>query len=108
MAMRVPTPTGSVVDLTVELEKSASRRTTSTRRSKAAGSAPLQGIPLLHRGDRSSCRTSSATRPPASSTRTLTYEVIGNFVKVLGWYDNEWGYSNRTADLMKKMADLGL
>jgi len=106
-AMRVPTPTGSVLDLTCELEKSASVDEVNAAFKQAASSAPLQGylayteddIVLMDIvGDPSSCVFDAGG----------TYEVGGNFVKILGWYDNEWGYSNRTADLMKQMADLGM
>ena len=107
MAMRVPTPTGSVVDLTVELEEKTNVDDVNEAFEKAASEGPLAGYlsyahdPIVLQdivGDPSSC-----VFDPGS-----TYEVGGNFVKVLGWYDNEWGYSNRTADLMKKMADLGV
>ncbi|MFW6438025.1 MAG: type I glyceraldehyde-3-phosphate dehydrogenase [Armatimonadota bacterium] len=107
MAMRVPTPTGSVVDLTVELEKGANVDEINAAFEQAASEAPLQGYlsyasdPIVLQdivGDPSSCIFDAGA----------TYEVGGNFVKVLGWYDNEWGYSNRTADLMKIMADMGL
>ncbi|MFW5866817.1 MAG: type I glyceraldehyde-3-phosphate dehydrogenase [Armatimonadota bacterium] len=107
MAMRVPTPTGSVVDLTVELEKGAGVDEINAAFEQAASEAPLQGYltyasdPIVLQdivGDPSSCVYDAGA----------TYEVGGNFVKVLGWYDNEWGYSNRTADLMKIMADMGL
>jgi len=107
MAMRVPTPTGSVVDLTVELEKGASVDEINAAYEAAAADGPLADYlsyasdPIVLQdivGDPSSCVYDSGA----------TYEVGGNFVKVLGWYDNEWGYSNRTADLMKKMADMGL
>ncbi len=107
MAMRVPTPTGSVVDLTVELDKSASVDDINAAFKAAASEAPLQGYlsytedPIVLQdivGDPSSCVFDAGS----------TYEVGGNFVKVIGWYDNEWGYSNRTADLMKKMADMGV
>jgi len=106
-AMRVPTPTGSVVDLTCELEKDASVDEVNAAFKAAASSAPLQGflsyteddIVLMDIvGDPSSCVFDAGG----------TYEVDGNFIKILGWYDNEWGYSNRTADLMKKMADMGV
>ncbi len=107
MAMRVPTPTGSVVDLTVELEEGGSVDEINAAFEQAASEAPLEGYlsyasdPIVLQdivGDPSSCIFDAGA----------TYEVGGNFVKVLGWYDNEWGYSNRTADLMKIMADMGL
>jgi len=106
MAMRVPTPTGSLVDLTVELEKSVDVDAVNAA-FKAAAEGPLAGIleytedPIVLQdivGNPASCIFDSK----------LTSVIDGNFVKVLGWYDNEWGYSNRTADLMVKMADMGL
>ncbi len=107
MAMRVPTATGSVVDMTVELEDKPGVDAVNAAFEQAAAEGPLADYlgyaadPIVLQdivGDPASC-----TFDPGS-----TYEVGGNFIKVLGWYDNEWGYSNRTADLMKKMADLGL
>mgnify|MGYP001049618274 FL=1 len=106
-AMRVPTPTGSVVDLSVELGKAASKDEINAAFKAAASQAPLQGYLTYTEdeivlqdivGDPSSCVFDAGG----------TYVVDGNFVKVLGWYDNEWGYSNRTADLMMKMAQMGL
>ncbi|MGI5819187.1 MAG: type I glyceraldehyde-3-phosphate dehydrogenase [Armatimonadota bacterium] len=107
MAMRVPTPTGSVVDLTVELEKSASVDDVNAAFEQAAGSAPLQGY-LSYASDLIVLQDIVGDPSSCVYDANATYEVGGNFVKILGWYDNEWGYSNRTADLMKKMADLGL
>jgi glyceraldehyde 3-phosphate dehydrogenase len=107
MAMRVPTPTGSVVDMTVELEEDAGVDAVNGAFEQAASEGPLAGYltyasdPIVLQdivGDPSSCIFDGGS----------TYEVGGNFIKVLGWYDNEWGYSNRTADLMKIMADKGL
>ncbi len=106
MAIRVPTPTGSLVDLTVEVETTTDPDTINGA-FKAAADGPMAGIleytedPIVLQdivGDPASCVFDS----------DLTSVIGGTFVKVLGWYDNEWGYSNRTADLMKKMADMGL
>lgn len=104
-AMRVPTPTGSVTDLTVELEKNASVEEINAA-FKAAAEGALQGIldytedPIVLAdivGDPHSCIFDALS----------TTVIDGNFVKVLGWYDNEWGYSNRTAELLKMMGEKG-
>ncbi len=106
MAIRVPTPTGSLVDLTVEVE-TATDPDAINAAFKAAADGPMAGIleytedPIVLQdivGDPASCVFDA----------DLTSVIGGTFVKVLGWYDNEWGYANRTADLMKKMADMGL
>ncbi len=106
MALRVPTPTGSIVDLTVELE-TATDADGINAAMKAAADGPMAGIleyteaPIVLQdvvGDPASCIFDA----------DLTSVIDGTFAKVLGWYDNEWGYSNRTADLIKKMADMGV
>jgi glyceraldehyde 3-phosphate dehydrogenase len=97
-ALRVPVPTGSVTDLTVELE----RETTAAELNgaiKAAAEGPLKGI-------------LSYTEDPIVSADIVTdahscifdggiTKVIGKSAKVAGWYDNEWGYSNRLVDLIQ-------
>ncbi len=105
-SLRVPTPTVSVVDFTAELEKDASAEELNAAfRAAAAGS--MKGIlgvsdePLVStdfRGDARSSIIDSA----------MTMSLGGNFVKVIAWYDNEWGYSCRVADLVKFMIDKGL
>lgn len=106
MALRVPTPTGSVVDLTVELEKSTDADGINAAM-RAAAEGPMAGI-LEYTEDQIVLQ--DIVGDPASCVfdALLTSVIDGNFAKVLGWYDNEWGYSNRTADLMQKMADLGV
>lgn len=96
-AVRVPTPTGSLTDLTFE----ASRETSVDEVNaiiKAAADGPLAGY-LKYSTD--PIVSSDIVTDPASCIfdAPLT-KVIGNQVKVVGWYDNEWGYSNRLADLV--------
>ncbi len=95
-AMRVPVPTGSATDLTVELRKTASKEEINAV-VKAAADGPMKGI-LVYTED--PIVSSDIVTDPASCIfdASLT-NVNGNMVKVLGWYDNEWGYSNRLVDL---------
>ncbi|MBK5306957.1 MAG: type I glyceraldehyde-3-phosphate dehydrogenase [Frankiaceae bacterium] len=96
-AVRVPIPTGSATDLTVEL----SRETTADELNaavKAAADGPMKGF-LRYSTD--PIVSSDIVTDPASCIfdAPLT-KVIGNQAKVIGWYDNEWGYSNRLVDLI--------
>jgi len=102
-SLRVPTPTVSVVDFTAELEKNVTREELNQAfRDAAAG--PLKGIlgacddPLVSSDFRGDSRSSIIDLP---SNMVLG----GNFIKVIAWYDNEWGYSCRVADLVKFVAD---
>ncbi|MHB8958854.1 MAG: type I glyceraldehyde-3-phosphate dehydrogenase [Candidatus Limnocylindrales bacterium] len=102
-SLRVPTPTVSVVDFTAELEKDVTlEELNQAFRDAAAG--PLQGIlgasdePLVSTDFRGDSRSSIVDLP---SNMVLG----GNFIKVIAWYDNEWGYSCRVADLVKFVAD---
>jgi glyceraldehyde 3-phosphate dehydrogenase len=101
-SLRVPTPTVSVVDFTAELEKDVTlEELNQAFRDAAAG--PLKGIlgasdePLVSSDYRGDERSSIVDLP---SNMVLG----GNFVKVIAWYDNEWGYSCRVADLVKFVA----
>ena len=97
-SLRVPTPTVSVVDFTAELEREATVESLNDA-FRAAADGPLQGIlgvsdePLVSSDFRGDSRSSIVD---AASTMVLG----GNFVKVIAWYDNEWGYSCRVADLV--------
>jgi glyceraldehyde 3-phosphate dehydrogenase (phosphorylating) len=97
-SLRVPTPTVSVVDFTAELEREASVGDLNDA-FRAAEAGPLAGIlgvsdePLVSSDFRGDSRSSIIDSP---STMVLG----GNFVKVIAWYDNEWGYSCRVADLV--------
>jgi glyceraldehyde 3-phosphate dehydrogenase len=96
-AVRVPIPTGSATDLTVELSREASAEEINAA-VKAAADGPMKGF-LRYSTD--PIVSSDIVTDPASCIfdAPLT-KVIGNQAKVIGWYDNEWGYSNRHADLI--------
>jgi glyceraldehyde 3-phosphate dehydrogenase len=105
-AMRVPTPNVSVVDLVAEVEKETTLEEVNNAMKEAAA-GPLKGIlgyselPLVsmdYNGD-----------PRSSIVDGLSTMVMeGNMVKVISWYDNEWGYSNRVVDLISYLVDQGL
>ncbi|MEV4019119.1 type I glyceraldehyde-3-phosphate dehydrogenase [Nonomuraea angiospora] len=97
-AMRVPIPTGSATDLTVDVSREVTVEEVNAA-VKAAAEGPLKGI-LSYTEDE--IVSSDIVTDPASCIfdAGLT-KVIGNQVKVVGWYDNEWGYSNRLADLIE-------
>jgi glyceraldehyde 3-phosphate dehydrogenase len=96
-AMRVPLPTGSATDLTVQLKTAATKEEINAA-IKAASEGPLKGI--LSYTEDPIVSTDIVTDPASCIFDSgLTY-VNGNMAKVVGWYDNEWGYSNRLADLI--------
>jgi glyceraldehyde 3-phosphate dehydrogenase len=97
-ALRVPIPTGSTTDLTVTVGRETTVDEVNAAL-KAAADGPLKGI-LVYNDD--PIVSSDIVTDPASCIfdAPLT-KVIGNQVKVVGWYDNEWGYSNRLVDLVK-------
>ncbi|WHM39276.1 type I glyceraldehyde-3-phosphate dehydrogenase [Streptomyces sp. BPTC-684] len=97
IAMRVPVPTGSATDLVVELEREVTKDEVNAAFKKAA-EGELQGI-LAYTED--PIVSSDIVSDPASCTfdSSLTMVQEGKSVKILGWYDNEWGYSNRLVDL---------
>jgi glyceraldehyde 3-phosphate dehydrogenase len=105
-AMRVPTPNVSVVDLVVELKKTASSEEIN-KALQTAADGPLKGI------------LSFTTDPVVSSDMMknsnssivdgqLTKVLGGNLAKVVSWYDNEWGYSCRVVDLISYLGKRGL
>jgi len=104
LAIRVPTPTVSIVDFVAELEKEVDIQTVNTA-FKEAAETYLKGI-LKYSEDE--LVSKDFVKNPYSSIydAPLTY-IIGNMVKVLGWYDNEWGYSCRVVDLLKFMVEKG-
>ncbi|MEA2268847.1 MAG: hypothetical protein QOD55_2896 [Solirubrobacteraceae bacterium] len=101
-AVRAPVITGSVVDLTFEAERETSVDEINDAFRTAAGSAGLKGI-LKYTED--PIVSSDVITDPHSSIvdGLLTAVIDGTMVKVVSWYDNEWGYSNRCVDLMQKV-----
>jgi glyceraldehyde 3-phosphate dehydrogenase len=106
MAMRVPTPNVSVVDLVAELEKDVTVEEINGAL-KAAAEGPLKGILAYSELPLVSSDYNGAT--VSSTIDALSTMVLeGNMVKVLSWYDNEVGYSNRVVDLVDYIASKGL
>jgi glyceraldehyde 3-phosphate dehydrogenase len=98
MAMRVPVPDGSATDLVVTLERPATKDEVNAA-FKAAAEGPLKDV-LVYTEDEIVSSDIVGTPPSCTFDSKMTM-VAGNQVKILGWYDNEWGYSNRLADLAK-------
>ena len=105
-SMRVPTPDVSVVDLVAELKKDTTSKEVNEALKKAAD-GPMKGI-LAYTED--PVVSSDMLNNPNSSIvdAELTKVLGGNLVKVVSWYDNEWGYSNRVVDLIQFVAEKGL
>ena len=95
-AMRVPTITGSATDLTFEASRDVTIEEVNAA-VKAAAEGPLKGV--LEYVEDDIVSSDIVTNPHQSIFDSKLTKVIGNQVKVLGWYDNEWGYSNRLVDL---------
>ena len=106
-SMRVPTPNVSVVDLVAFVEKKTTREEVNAALKKASESGPLKGYlgfeenELVSSDFKGDSRSSIVDAP-------MTLVVAGNCVKVISWYDNEWGYSSRVHDLINLMAAKGL
>ena len=100
-AIRVPTPTGSATDLTVTLGREVSLEEIQAAY-RAAADGPLKGY--LVYTDAPIVSTDIVTDPASCIYDSGMTKVIGNLVKVIGWYDNEWGYSNRLIDLTALVA----
>jgi glyceraldehyde 3-phosphate dehydrogenase len=96
-AMRVPVPTGSATDLTVELAKEATAAEINAAM-KAASLGELKGY--LSYTEDPIVSSDIVTDPSSCIFDSGLTKVIGNQVKIVGWYDNEWGYSNRLVDLI--------
>ncbi|ADH68420.1 MULTISPECIES: type I glyceraldehyde-3-phosphate dehydrogenase [Nocardiopsis] len=98
MAMRVPVPDGSVTDLVVTLEREVTKDEVNAA-FKAAAEGPLKDV-LVYTEDEIVSSDIVGTSPSCTFDSKLTM-AFGNQVKIVGWYDNEWGYSNRLVDLAK-------
>ncbi|HWG93815.1 MAG TPA: type I glyceraldehyde-3-phosphate dehydrogenase [Mycobacteriales bacterium] len=96
-AVRVPIPTGSATDLTVELSREASADDVNEA-VRAAAEGPMKGF--LRYSTDPIVSADIVTDPASCIFDAPLTKVIGNQVKVVGWYDNEWGYSNRLVDLI--------
>ncbi len=96
-ALRVPIPTGSVTDLTAELSKAGTAEQINAAM-KAAAEGPMKGI--LKYYDAPIVSSDIVTDPHSSIFDSGLTKVIDNQAKVVSWYDNEWGYSNRLVDLV--------
>ncbi len=101
-AMRVPTPTGSATDLTVELKTAATKEEINDAM-RAAADGPLRGI--MHYTEDPIVSTDIVTDPASVVFDAGMTNSMGTMVKVLGWYDNEWGYSNRLVDVIRYVGD---
>lgn len=106
-SLRVPVPVVSIVDLTVTLKRDVTVEEVNAAFKEAAASGPLAGI--LGYSDEPLVSSDYQGDPRSSIIDGLSTLVIGgNLVKILAWYDNEWGFSNRLVDLAKLMAQRGL
>jgi len=104
-AIRVPTPNVSIVDLTYIAEKPTDAATINAAL-KAAAEGPLKGI--LGYEAHELVSSDFKGNPLSSIVDSKLTKVVGNSVKVLSWYDNEWGYSNRVVDLIGFLVKKGL
>jgi glyceraldehyde 3-phosphate dehydrogenase len=104
MAMRVPVPDGSTVDLVVELNENVTVEQVNEA-VRMAAEGPLVGI-LEYNVD-PIVSTDIIGNPHSSIFDAAATQVLGgNLVKVMSWYDNEWGYSNRVVDLIERLGEV--
>jgi glyceraldehyde 3-phosphate dehydrogenase len=102
VAIRVPVPTGSIIDLTVRLEKTPSVEELNNSIREAAGSERFKGIIEY-------CTDPIVSSDVIHNTHSSIFDSLStlklgnNFYKVFSWYDNEWGYSTRVVDLMEQL-----
>jgi glyceraldehyde 3-phosphate dehydrogenase len=106
-SMRVPTPNVSVVDLVVWVEKKTTKEEVNAALKTASESGPLKGYLGYEENELVSCDFKGDSRSSIVDA-PMTLVVAGNCVKLISWYDNEWGYSCRVRDLINLMAAKGL
>lgn len=105
-SLRVPTPTVSIVDMVIETKKPVTKESVNAA-FKAASEGPMDGV--LGYSDEPLVSIDYKGDPRSSIIDSLSTMVMGdNMVKVVSWYDNEWGYSNRIVDLVSFIIDKGL
>ena len=102
-AVRVPIPVGSIVDLVVNVKKDVTVDSVNAAM-KAAAEGPMKGI--LVYCDEPIVSSDIVNDPASSIFDSLCTIVVDRTVKVVSWYDNEWGYSNRSVEIMEKMAKM--
>jgi glyceraldehyde 3-phosphate dehydrogenase len=107
LSIRVPTPTVSMIDLVVDLEKEATIEQINAAFKAAAVSGPMKGI-LDYCEEELVSMDFKGNNFSATLDALSTMVMGGNMVKVLAWYDNEWGYSHRLADLTAFVAKKGV
>jgi glyceraldehyde 3-phosphate dehydrogenase len=104
MAMRVPVPDGSTVDFVVELDQDVTVEQVNDA-IRAAAEGPLAGI--MEYNEDPIVSTDIIGNPHSSIFDAAATQVLGgNLVKVMSWYDNEWGYSNRVVDLIERLGEV--
>ncbi|MGI5130503.1 type I glyceraldehyde-3-phosphate dehydrogenase [Pseudonocardia sp. CA-107938] len=101
-SLRVPVPTGSITDLTVQLRREVSAEEINAAYKAASEDGPLKGV--LTYSTAPLVSSDIVTDPASCIFDSPLTKVIGNQVKVFGWYDNEWGYSNRLVDIVGLVA----
>jgi glyceraldehyde 3-phosphate dehydrogenase len=101
-AVRAPVPTGSIVDLTFEAERETSAEEINAALKAASESGPLAGY-LAYTEDPIVSADIVGDAHSSIVDSKLTAVIDGTLVKIVSWYDNEWGYSNRVADLISKL-----
>ncbi len=104
-ALRVPTPDGSITDFTAVVEKTATKQEINEAFRAAAQSGPMAGI--LEYSEDELVSTDIVGNPHSCIYDSLSTMVTGDLVKIVGWYDNEYGYSRRIVDLVERIAKLG-
>jgi glyceraldehyde 3-phosphate dehydrogenase len=106
LSLRVPTPVGSITDFTVQVKKTASVEAVNELFEKASNDKSFRSV--LEYTTEDLVSSDIVGNPSSCIYSSPDTMVMGNSVKVLGWYDNEWGYSNRLVDLAQFLEESGL